>query len=176
MHKIADLQSCICASTHTIQPQLCMNYRLIKWATRGQVVRDASRRIPSDGDRKRRNERRVRMRQQLSNFKAEFFKALAHPLRISVLDALREGELTVNEISQRFAVEPANASQQLAVLRNRNIVVTRKEGANVYYSVSDKSIFKLLDAAKEIFNHHLIGVRSMLEEIHATPPAKAVRR
>src|ERR1043166_435665 len=116
------------------------------------------------------------MRQQLSDFKADFFKALAHPLRISILDALREGELTVNEISQHFNVEPANASQQLAVLRNRNIVVTRKDGANVYYSVSDKSIFKLLDAAKEIFNHHLVGVRSMLEEIHAVAPTKAARR
>jgi len=116
------------------------------------------------------------MRQQLSEFKADFFKALAHPLRISILDALRDGELTVNEISQRFEVEQANASQQLAVLRTRNIVVTRKEGANVYYSVSDKSIFKLLDAAKEIFNHHLVGVRSMLEEIHAVAPTKAARR
>ena len=116
------------------------------------------------------------MRQQLSEFKADFFKALAHPLRVSILDALRDGELTVNEISQRFEVEQANASQQLAVLRNRNIVITRKEGANVYYSVSDKSIFKLLDAAKEIFNHHLVGVRSMLEEIHAVAPTKAARR
>jgi len=117
-----------------------------------------------------------RMRQQLSEFKADFFKALAHPLRVSILDALRDGELTVNEISQRFDVEQANTSQQLAVLRNRNIVVTRKEGANVYYSVSDKSIFKLLDAAKEIFNHHLVGVRSMLEEIHAVAPTKTARR
>ena len=115
------------------------------------------------------------MRQQLSAFKAEFFKALAHPLRISILDALREGELTVNEISQRFQVEPANASQQLAVLRNRNIVVARKEGANVFYSVSDKSIFKLLDVARDIFNHHLVGVRSMLEEIDAAT-TKTVRR
>lgn len=114
------------------------------------------------------------MRRQLSNFKAEFFKALAHPLRISILDALREGELTVNEISQRFDVEHANASQQLAVLRNRNIVMARKDGANVYYSVSDKSIFKLLDVAKEIFSHHLVGVRSMLEEIH-TPVGLGVR-
>ena len=116
------------------------------------------------------------MRQQLSDFKADFFKALAHPLRISILDALREGELTVNEISQHFNVEPANASQQLAVLRNRNIVVTRKDGANVYYSVSDKSIFKLLDAAKEIFNNYLVGVRSMLEEIHESQPSTARRR
>lgn len=105
------------------------------------------------------------MRQQLSNFKADFFKALAHPLRISILDTLRTGELTVNEISQRFSVEPANASQQLAVLRNKGIVVARKEGSSVYYSVSDPAIFKLLDAAREIFNNHLIGVRGMLEEI-----------
>jgi DNA-binding transcriptional ArsR family regulator len=115
------------------------------------------------------------MRKQLSDFKADFFKALAHPLRISILDALRDGELTVNELSQLFDVAQANASQQLAVLRNRNIVITRKEGANVYYSVSDESIFKLLDVAKEIFNHHLVGVRSMLEEVRGAP-IKAMRQ
>ncbi|HKX28211.1 MAG TPA: metalloregulator ArsR/SmtB family transcription factor [Blastocatellia bacterium] len=111
-------------------------------------------------------------RQKLSNFKAEFFKALAHPLRISILDALREGELTVNEISQKFEIEAANASQQLAVLRNKNIVTARKEGSNVYYSVTDQTIFKLLDVAKEIFNNHLIGVRSMLEEIDLDQPRR----
>lgn len=116
------------------------------------------------------------MRRTLSDFKSDFFKALAHPLRISILDALRDGELTVNEISQRFDVEPANASQQLAVLRNRNIVIARKEGASVYYSVSDKTLFKLLDAARDIFNNHLIGVRSMLEEMESKQPAKRFRR
>jgi ArsR family transcriptional regulator len=117
------------------------------------------------------------MRQKLSNFKADFFKALAHPLRISILDTLREGELTVNEISQKFAVEPANASQQLAVLRNKNIVTARKEGSNVYYSVTDPVVFKLLDAARQIFNNHLIGVRSILEEMRLEQrPVKLARR
>ena len=116
------------------------------------------------------------MRQQFSSFKAEFFKALAHPLRISILDALRDGELTVNEISQRFDTEPANASQQLAVLRNKNIVITRKEGSNVYYAISDRAIFKVLDAAKEVFNNHLVGVRSMLEELGTAPTVKRSRR
>ena len=115
------------------------------------------------------------MRQQLSNFKADFFKALAHPLRISILDALRDGELTVNEISQKFLVEPPNASQQLAVLRNKNIIMARKDGANVYYSISDPTLFKLLDVAREIFNHHLIGVRGMLEEMKLERPGKTAR-
>jgi len=104
---------------------------------------------------------------QVRQFKAEFFKALAHPLRISILDSLRHGERTVNEISEQFDVEPANASQQLSVLRNKNIITARKVGSSVYYSVSDPSVFKLLDMAREIFNNQLVGVRSMLEEIRA---------
>ena len=115
------------------------------------------------------------MRQKLSNFKAEFFKALAHPLRISILNALREGELTVNEISQKFSVEPANASQQLAVLRNKNIVVARKEGSSVYYSVTDQTIFNLLDVAGNVFNNHLAGVQNILREIRLDQPKRAAR-
>src|SRR5207247_1217198 len=107
------------------------------------------------------------MPSQFTQFNAEFFKALAHPLRIAILDSLRDGERTVAEISQKFGIEQTNASQQLAVLRNKNIIAARKAGTNVYYSVSDATVYKLLDAAREIFNNHLIGVRIMLEEIRA---------
>lgn len=64
-------------------------------------------------------------------------------------------------------MEPANASQQLAVLRNKNIIASRKAGANVYYTVSDPAIFQLLDVARAIFNNQLAGMRSMLAEIKA---------
>ena len=107
------------------------------------------------------------MPQQLANFKAEFFKALAHPIRIRILDRLRDGEKSVNELSEALQIEQANVSQQLAILRVRNIVVGRKSGSNVYYSISDRTIFKLLDVAKIIFNNHLVGVRDMLQEIRA---------
>src|SRR5262245_61489529 len=103
----------------------------------------------------------------LRRFKDQFFTALPHRLRISILDVLREGEKTVAEITEEFEVEQANASQQLAVLRNKNIIVARKAGSNVYYSVSDPAVFKLLDTARDIFNNHLTGVRSLLEEIKA---------
>ena len=102
---------------------------------------------------------------ELSQFKAEFFKALAHPLRIRILDALRAGEVSVNELSAQLHVEQSNLSQQLGVLRSRNLVVRRKEGNNVYYSVRDPEIFRLLDVAKKIFNNHLIDVRDMLSQL-----------
>ncbi len=107
------------------------------------------------------------MPQQLADFKAEFFKALAHPVRIRILDSLRLGEKSVNELSEFLKIEPANVSQQLAVLRMRNIVMGRKDGSSVYYSVSDPTLFKLLDTAKDIFNNHLVGVRDLLEQIEA---------
>jgi ArsR family transcriptional regulator len=105
------------------------------------------------------------MPHQVANFKAEFFKALAHPIRIRIVDCLRGGEKGVNELSEMLQLEPANVSQQLAVLRVRNIVVGRKSGSSVFYSISDPALFKLLDVAKDIFNNHLVGVREMLKEI-----------
>jgi DNA-binding transcriptional ArsR family regulator len=106
---------------------------------------------------------------ELSQFKAEFFKALAHPLRIRILDALRDGEVGVNELSVRLTVEQSTLSQQLSILRARNVVIGRKNGTNVYYSVRDPSVFKLLDVAKEIFNNHLIDVKDMLTELGVSP-------
>lgn len=109
---------------------------------------------------------------ELSQFKAEFFKALAHPLRIRILDALRDAEIGVNDLGARLNVEQSNLSQQLAVLRNRNIVVGRKEGNNVYYSVRDREIFHLLDVAKKIFNNHLIDIKDLLSELQAVPSSR----
>lgn len=101
----------------------------------------------------------------LSLFKAEFFKALAHPLRIRIVDELRTGEVGVNDLSAKLDVEQSTLSQQLAVLRGRNIVNARKEGLSVLYSIRDPEIFKLLDVAKKIFNKHLVGVQEMLAHL-----------
>jgi ArsR family transcriptional regulator len=107
---------------------------------------------------------------ELSQFKAEFFKALAHPLRIRILDELRRGEVGVNDLGVRLDVEQSTLSQQLAVLRSRSIVVGRKDGQNVFYSVRDPEIFKLLDVARKIFNNHLIDVKDLLSQL-AVPSA-----
>ncbi len=101
----------------------------------------------------------------LSKFKAEFFKALAHPLRIRIMDELRNGEVGVNDLTARLRSEQSTLSQQLAILRSRNLVTARKDGVNVLYSVRDPEIFRLLDVARKIFNKHLVGVRDMLKQL-----------
>jgi DNA-binding transcriptional ArsR family regulator len=101
--------------------------------------------------------------QPLHRFKAEFFRALGHPARLRILELLRERERMVSELQAELAIEGSSVSQQLAVLRARSIVDTRRAGTSVYYSVRDPQIFQLLDVAREIFNNHLIDLQAMLE-------------
>jgi ArsR family transcriptional regulator len=110
------------------------------------------------------------LNQPLHQFKAEFFKALAHPARIKILEFLRAGPRTVGEIQNFLEIEPSATSQQLAVLRARNVVVARKEGSNVYYAVGDPLLFELLDVARAIFNNQLTDARDLLAQLAAEPP------
>ena len=102
---------------------------------------------------------------QLDLFRAEFFKALAHPVRIRILRLLRPGEKSVTELQETLGLESSNTSQQLMILRAKNLVVVRKEGAKAFYAVRDPQIFQLLDSAREIFYRHLIDSRAMLDEL-----------
>ena len=105
------------------------------------------------------------MNLEMQQFKAEFFKALAHPLRIKILELLSEGDKNVNEIQNLIGSEGSAVSQQLTVLRGKNIVVGTKDGNRVVYSLRDPMIVELLSIARQIFNNHLVDTISMLDKI-----------
>ena len=102
---------------------------------------------------------------QLQAFKAEFFKALAHPVRIRLLEILVRGERGVHELQEALALDQPTVSQHLAVLRAKNIVETRKDGTAVRYTVRDPHLRDLLAVARRIFDNHLIGTQTMLREL-----------
>jgi DNA-binding transcriptional ArsR family regulator len=102
---------------------------------------------------------------QLQAFKAEFFKALAHPIRIRILELLVSGERSVYELQKALGVDQPTVSQQLAVLRAKNIVETRKTGTAVRYTVRDATLRALLEVARRIFDNHLIGTQTMLRDL-----------
>jgi DNA-binding transcriptional ArsR family regulator len=101
----------------------------------------------------------------LQAFKAAFFRALAHPTRIRILETLGTGERTVQELQQVLGLDQPMVSQQLAVLRAKNIVTARKLGTTVKYALSDPLISKLLAVAREIFNNQLVDTQTMLREL-----------
>ncbi|MFF2909519.1 ArsR/SmtB family transcription factor [Paenibacillus sp. NPDC057934] len=103
------------------------------------------------------------MNYEIQQFKTEFFKALAHPMRIRILELLSEGEKNVNELQAILGSEGSAVSQQLAVLRAKNVVVSVKEGTSVIYSLRDPLIKDLLAVARQIFDNHLVNAISLLE-------------
>jgi len=102
---------------------------------------------------------------ELQSFKAEFFKALAHPLRIRILELLRGRERSVQELQAALDLDQPTVSAQLAVLRRTNVVGARKEGTTMRYALRDPLVGDLLDVARRIFDSQLVGTQTMLRAL-----------
>ncbi len=110
------------------------------------------------------------MADRLRGFKAGVFQALAHPTRIAIVELLRdERSVPVSRIYERLGLEQANVSQHLAVLRGKQIVVGRKEANQVFYSLRDPILGKILDLMRVYFNSHLHEAAAMLSDMTAAP-------
>jgi DNA-binding transcriptional ArsR family regulator len=114
------------------------------------------------------------MTESLQAFKADLFKALAHPARIRILELLRGSERSVTELQLALGMEGSTVSQQLAILRLRNLVETRKSGTSIYYRLRDPQVNDLLAVARRMFDAHLVQLQSMsTEEPRTTRPRRA---
>ena len=112
------------------------------------------------------------MQDALRRFKADIFQALSHPTRIAILELLSVQELSAGALIERLGIEQANVSQHLAVLRTKQLVVNRKVGNQVFYSVRDPIIIQVLALMKTYFHAHLKEALGMLDEIEK--PMEAV--
>ncbi len=105
------------------------------------------------------------MSKPLYQVKAEFFKTLGHPVRIRVLELLSERDHHVSELLADLGIEPANLSQQLAVLRRARLVVPRKDGTTVSYSLTSPSVAELLAVARGILTSVITGQMELLDDL-----------
>lgn len=103
----------------------------------------------------------------LRAYKASVFQALAHPTRIAIVEILREGELSAGAMQDRLGIEQANLSQHLAILRGRQIVLNRKEGNQVFYSLHNPVLVEVLDIMRRYCQQNLADAVQMLGEIDA---------
>jgi len=106
------------------------------------------------------------MTRPIYQVKADFFKTLAHPARIRVLELLRDGERSVGELIPEVGLESSHLSQQLAVLRRANVLQARKDGTAVLYSVSDERMFELLEVAKAIITSTLAESTELIAQLN----------
>ena len=97
------------------------------------------------------------VQRELYQLHASVCKGLADPKRLLILYALRHGELSVTDICDEVGFAQANVSQHLAVLRDRGLVTTRKEGQFVYYSVSSPKIIEALDLLRQVMTEQAVA-------------------
>lgn len=101
-------------------------------------------------------------------------EVFSHPLRLALLHALREGELTVGELARRVGAGPPNVSQHLARMRERGAIVTRREGSNVYCRVADPRIFQAFDLMRQLLLDQIRQEGNLLPQ--AVPAEAGARR
>lgn len=97
--------------------------------------------------------------------KADFLKALAHPIRLAIIEHLKSKEASVGEIGKELAVEQSSLSKHLAILRQAGILGSRQEGVTVYYSIRDREIFSVLRPIAEILRKRLQESQKVLEHL-----------
>ena len=95
--------------------------------------------------------------------KADFFRTLGHPVRVRLLQLLREGERTVGDLQATPDLDSSGTSQQLAALRKQGLVESRREGTSVYYRVKDRRTLELLELAKRIIAANLEEGQALLD-------------
>jgi DNA-binding transcriptional ArsR family regulator len=94
-------------------------------------------------------------REEFFQLHAHLCKALAHPTRLLLIDELREGERSVGELAERLGLAQSNISQHLGILRRERLVVTRRDGSAVYYSLRDKRVTQAFDLLREVLRQVL---------------------
>ncbi|HID62330.1 MAG TPA: ArsR family transcriptional regulator [Anaerolineae bacterium] len=86
---------------------------------------------------------------------ARICRTLAHPKRLEILNLLRDGELPVSQLAKQMGVSLANVSQHLAILRDKGVVMTRREGVSIYYRVADPRIIQACDLMRDVLFEQL---------------------
>jgi ArsR family transcriptional regulator len=102
--------------------------------------------------------------------KAELFRTLGHPVRVRVLQLLREGEMTVGSLQAALELDSSGTSQHLSALRKQGLVATRRDGTSVYYRLKDERTLELLQLAREILSANLEERGSLLLELRQQEP------
>src|SRR4030067_1333906 len=80
---------------------------------------------------------------------ASICQCLANPKRLEIINTLREDELSATEIAEKLGISNANASQHLAIMRNKGILKSRREGVSIYYSLANPKVITACDIMRE---------------------------
>src|SRR4030066_297840 len=90
------------------------------------------------------------MEDQIYAYHAEMCQVLSHPKRLEAINVLRDGEMSVTELSKKLGLTVGNLSQHLSMMKERHILLSRKEGNMVYYRIMNPKLIRCFDMMREM--------------------------
>lgn len=107
---------------------------------------------------------------EIYQFHARICKALADPKRLLIISELREGPRSVNQLSTALGISQSNASQHLAILRERGIVAAERTGSNIFYAMRSPKIHQAIELLREFMAEELADhdqLRQLMSDVRA---------
>ncbi len=101
---------------------------------------------------------------RLNKERAQIFKILGHPLRLAILDELRNGERCVQDLESRLGAEQSNISRHLSLLKQIGIIDCRKEGLFVYYFLAIPCISNFFDCVNQVILKRVANSQALWAE------------
>ncbi len=105
------------------------------------------------------------MNKKIYELHADVCKTLANAKRLEILNALRNKDMTVNELAERVGAFKANISQHLAVMRQKGILATRRDGVNIYYRIANPKVIQACDIMREVLLEQLKKSEKLIKGI-----------
>ena len=104
---------------------------------------------------------------ELYNLHAEMCKVFSNPIRLEILNLLRDRKMSVTELINKSKLSQANISQHLSIMKSKGIVVSKRDGKMIYYKLSNPKILKAFDIIKDVLTERLEKNREILVEVKA---------
>ena len=103
------------------------------------------------------------MEDQIYAYHAEMCQVFSHPKRLEVINVLRDGEMTVTELAEKLGLAIGNLSQHLSMMKDRHILLSRKEGNMVYYRILNPKLIRCFDMMREMLFDQIKQDAALLE-------------
>ncbi|MBE9532303.1 MAG: helix-turn-helix transcriptional regulator [Proteobacteria bacterium] len=108
------------------------------------------------------------MMKELFVLQADICKTMANPIRMEIIYALKEGEKGVGELVEITGLTKSNVSQHLSVLKSATMVLARRDGKNIFYSIANKKILEACRLMREVLIEHLNDNQKLIDKLQNT--------
>ncbi|TSA48208.1 MAG: ArsR family transcriptional regulator [Deltaproteobacteria bacterium] len=117
--------------------------------------------------------------EEIYELQADVCKIFSNAKRLEIINILKDGETSANELIERTGLSKANLSQHMAILKARGVILTRREGVNMYYRIANPKIIQACNLMREVLTEQIQEKGRIVSVLTGTPkksPARVAKK